>query len=80
MIVLGLHPFKDLLGLSGSTSLLARLPETESAGGKEGGRSCMGAGVPWTGTAAEGGREPCGEAKRAEGMRSTPGRLLEEFP
>ena len=79
MIVLGRHPFKDLLGLSGSTSSLARLPEMEGADG-EGGRSCMGARAPWTGTAAEGGREPCREAKRAEGVRSTPRRLLEEFP
>lgn len=80
MIVLGLHPFKDLLGLSGSKSLSAGLLETESADGKEGGRSCLGARVPWPGTAAEGGREPCREAKPAEGMRSTPGRLLKEFP
>lgn len=35
---------------------------------------------PLTGAAVECGREPCREAEGAEGMRSTPGRLLEELP
>lgn len=80
MIVLGLPPFKDLLGLLGSKSLSARLLEMESADGKGRGKSCMGPRALWTGTAAEGGREPCREARRVEGMRSTPRRLLEELP
>lgn len=80
MIALGLPPFKDLLGLLGSESLSARLLEMESADGKARGMSCVGPRALWTGTAAEGGREPWGEARRVEGMRSTQGRLLKELP